>query len=1447
MKFISESKIFSSIKAALHTIFDTGKHLNNSDEVDALALEDRILYSATPLPPELLDSLTYDSVQDAADDPALLESMLNDLYGDAMLTDYLSDSGALLTDPTLSDSQDASSDTTAGDVSANSVRHEVVFVQSSLYNLDQLTADLYANDGVTRVFDVIILDQGADGFSQIDSALSSYSNLDAIHFVTHGADGFIQLGGSWLAYNNVDQHLTSLQSWGMSLSQDGDILIYGCDVAETATGQHLIDVIAATTHADVAASTDKTGDNYRGGNWEFEYIGGIGFQTVDMGNDRLEAYPTIETLNAFGISVQESYGGLLATYTVTNHNDSGAGSLRQAILDANANAGTDTIIFNIAGSGSVETITVVTTLPNITDTIIIDGYTQSGASANTLTTGNNAVFKIVLDGTNAGGSADGLYLGTGSAGSIIKGLVIDNFGASGINILSNTNTIVGNFIGINASGTSNLANYHGISINNSANNTIGGTTAAERNVISGNTFSGIYISGSSSANNLIQGNYIGTNLAGNAGLGNQFGIYMSGNGSGNVIGGTTAGTGNLISGNTSIAVYMAYGSNTTIQGNYIGTDAAGTTAIANHFGISIYAASGTVIGGTTAGARNVIAGNAGRGIDVSETTGSTTIQGNYIGVDSTGNTALGNAGWGIAATDLGGLTIGGTVAGAGNVISANGDASSGGIQLAGTSGTIIEGNRIGIGATTTTALTTVQTVGISLAGGSYDTRIGGTTAAGGNIIARNGSWGGVRVASNSTGNTIGRNNFFGNGGLAIDLNADGTTANDGVKTSGAANLLMDSPVINAATLVSNDLALDGYVGSAAYQSTFASSRVEFFKTTTTGSVFLGFLTTDANGNYSGTLDVTGLGLTTFDQVNATATDNSGNTSEFSASFQTTAPNEAPSFFNEAIDFQGGDDSISLTGLPLNTATGTDVTVEFWMYWDGTNFSEVLVSFDSYTLWIYGGDFGFNTGNGDIYGISNAGLSGGWHHVAATFRNGDVSGSQMFIDGVSQNLTQRMGSPNNASATIGSNAYISGSSLSSGYQFDGRLDEVRIWNGARSETEVQSLMNEQLSGPRTNLVANYSFTDAAPGTGGVLDTSGNGHHGTMLGMTSSNVVVANGLSNLRNSLSYVENAAASPLNPNVSLIDIDDTHLESATIQISGNYVNGQDVLSFTNTTNIAGTWNATTGTLTLSGHDTLAAYEAALRSVKYANTSDAPSTLTRSVDWIVNDGDSDSAIEISMIEVTAVNDAPDVFLANNAINFERGDDSILLTNLPLNTTAGSDVTIEFWMYWDGSDGVMPVGFYAYDLWLSSGQFGFNSGNGDLYGISSAGLAGGWHHVAGVFRNGNVQGSQLFIDGVSQSLTQRMGSPGNATANIDSSVHISGWGATGGYEFSGRIDEVRIWNGARSESEVQSSMNEQLSGPRTNLVAGYSFTDAAPGTGAACWTPVEMVIMGPWLA
>src|SRR5437667_1889846 len=242
----------------------------------------------------------------------------------------------------------------------------------------------------------------------------------------------------------------------------------------------------------------------------------------------------------------------ITTFTVNSAADPGTGvcdavecTLREAITAANAHAGTDTIVFNIPGAGP-HTIRPTSNLPSITSPVTIDGYTQPGASVNTLDDGDNAVLTIELDGSLGGTFGSPTLLSISAGSSIVRGLVINRGSALyGISLDTNGgNTIEGNFIGTNVAGDAVLGNNQGVIIQfGSSNNLIGGTTPAARNIISGNS-DGISLSGG--PGNIIEGNFIGTDHTGSNDLGNTIGIGVTAS-SNNTIGGTSAGARNVIS------------------------------------------------------------------------------------------------------------------------------------------------------------------------------------------------------------------------------------------------------------------------------------------------------------------------------------------------------------------------------------------------------------------------------------------------------------------------------------------------------------------------------------------------------------------------------------------------------------------------------------------------------------------------------------------------------------------------------------------------------------------------------------------------------------------------------------------------------------------------------------------------------------------------------------
>ena len=341
------------------------------------------------------------------------------------------------------------------------------------------------------------------------------------------------------------------------------------------------------------------------------------------------------------------------TFTVTNTNDSGAGSLRQAIADANAHAGSDTIAFDIPGAG-VHTIDVSGSFGTISSPVIIDGSTQPGYAGAPLI----ELHSTILD--------NGFWLTAGS--STIRALVFNGFGMAMGFQNGGGNHVEGCYIGTNAAGTAAASTaQQGIRILNSDDNVIGGPSAAARNLFSGN-YIGIGVESSDGV--VIQGNLFGTDVTGTQPIPNTTAISLAAANNA-TIGGSEPGEGNVISGSDGSALAMNSGNTIVIRGNYIGTDITGTKALPNGMGINQSGNDDVTIGGTGPGDGNLISGNAGYGIYVYNFSDNTTILGNKIGTDVTGTKPLGNITGVATSNDHGGLRIGGTAPGEANIIAFN--------------------------------------------------------------------------------------------------------------------------------------------------------------------------------------------------------------------------------------------------------------------------------------------------------------------------------------------------------------------------------------------------------------------------------------------------------------------------------------------------------------------------------------------------------------------------------------------------------------------------------------------------------------------------------------------------------------------------------------------------------------------------------------------------------
>lgn len=474
-------------------------------------------------------------------------------------------------------------------------------------------------------------------------------------------------------------------------------------------------------------------------------------------------------------------------------------TLGEAISVANVNADPNIINFKIPDSDTncdatshVCTITPASPYAVIKYPVVIDGYTQPGTSPNTLTDGDNAVLRIEINGTNVHVNQGVLEISAG--GSTVKGLVINRADGDGIRLnTTGGNTIVGNFIGTDPTGGSDRGNgFDGINIDAISNNTIGGTNPADRNLISANHLNGLLLFGKTATGNLVEGNYVGTDATGTNTLGNGFGIVIEAS-LNNTVGGANASARNLISGNGT-GILMEHQTSTglsTIQGNYIGIDLSGNNPLGNSFaGINLAqdAQTNTVRG-------NLISAN-GRGIRIENGAHNNIIAANLIGTNAAGTGDLGNDNYGIDVFSGNANQIGGVNAADRNIISANGQY---GIRLAqNASANKVQGNYVGTDINGTAALGNFFG-GVSIEAGKSNV-IGGDHKGQGNLISGNNAHGanGIQICGNSApGNRIQGNNIGTNAAGTGDLGNDGA----GIRICGGRGNLIGGTSKNAGNLI----------------------------------------------------------------------------------------------------------------------------------------------------------------------------------------------------------------------------------------------------------------------------------------------------------------------------------------------------------------------------------------------------------------------------------------------------------------------------------------------------------------------------------------------------------------------------------------------------------------------------------------------------------------------
>ena len=836
-----------------------------------------------------------------------------------------------------------------------------------------------------------------------------------------------------------------------------------------------------------------------------------------------------------GVLIEDSAGTGGATGNVVEGNYVGT-DITGAQAVANAGSGVDietgatnnTIGGTAAGAGNV-----------------ISGNQQRGVNISGTGADDNTVEDNLIgtDATGAvplGNAYDGIDILLGASSNNIAGNTISGNASGGVGIfafgsVTSQNVLQGNFIGTDSSGANKLGNSgDGVTIGSGAtNNTIGGTAAAARNIISGNSAVGVALQNAGTSQNLVEGNYIGTDDTGKVALPNgDSGVQIVGGAADNTVGGTASGAGNVISGNTYDGIYLASATGNTIAGNYVGTDASGKLALPNTTD-GVWLDKGA--DGNTIGPNNVISGNTNNGVEI--WSNDNWVEGNDVGTDVTGSAALPNGNWGVLLTNgatgniVGTNADGKNDAAERNVISGNGY-SGVGIYGIGTDANSIAGNFIGTDASGEKPLPNAN-YGVDVYGGAQQNVIGtsGTSkddAGQRNVISAN-LWSGVAISDDGTdqntvaGNYIGTDAIgtagLGNGnngvsiyggaqGNVIGTNGDGhddgaegnvisgntwqgvyvdagsdqnTIAGNliGVDKTGAAKLgnqLEGVQVLSVGNTIGGPLAVQAntIAGNAQAGIQLFGDSSEYLSSTSGGTLALGL------GNGAAISQPTPVGST------APITPNAGQALAFDGA-NTQAQTGATGVMNGAsLTLEAWVDPALRTDSPVNGFYPSNVISSDNPGSFGRGFGVNVWSGGSQLTVEYDGGFDI------VPGVTFT--AGTWYHIAVVYQPGQLS---VYVNGGDvQDFTFTEG-PHNAANFIRVGYHNDDTSYGTTRFFDGLIDNVSVWSVARTASDISGDMNADLTGSESGLAAFWSFDQATAGNlveGNYIGTNSSGASG-----------------------------------------------------------------------------------------------------------------------------------------------------------------------------------------------------------------------------------------------------------------------------------------------------------------------------------------------------------------
>ncbi|MBK7238075.1 MAG: tandem-95 repeat protein [Sterolibacteriaceae bacterium] len=1157
--------------------------------------------------------------------------------------------------------------------------HELVFIDKRVDDYQLLVDDLLSGNDGSRQVEIFLLDPNRDGLVQIGQVLAQRHDISAVHLISHGADGNVELGSGKLNFDTLIKQAAQIKAWGDALTDDADLLIYGCDVAEHADGKALVDALARLTGADVAASTNLTGNADLGGDWNLEY------QTAKIeAQSAISESAKADLTNVLALAVDASSSGSTpnATSVTVSHTTSGSNRLmlvgislepeNESVTSVTYNGVNLTLVGredNPAGKSRVEIWQLVAPATGTHDVVVnLTAGSNKGVIVGVTTfTGVNQI-NPTLDFSSASGNSTAASTTLASATNDLV------FG------------VVHSYKGTSVAQGGGQTEYWDISANNAnGGGTIkaGAASVTSSWTVRNDLWSVAAVAVQADTNSAqialltpVQDSYLqASNPTTNSGSATSMVIDRETNDLQRA----------LVQFDLSSIPTGATISSATMNLN--ATQVGGSIGIGAYQVLQSWAEASTTWNQRSSGSNWSSAGG------TYNATATDSITATALGVQAFNLTGLVQA-WSAGTQQNYGMLVGspdggdnrtvtydsreGTVppvlrviytlpanaapsldAGKSPVLSAIGEDAAAPVGAVGTlvsalvdfatpSGQVDNVTDVDAGALLGIAVTAADTGNgswyYSTNNGSNWNVLGAVTNASARLLAADANTRLYFRPNADFNGTLSSAITFrawdqtsGTAGATADTSTNGGTTAFSSATDTAAltvTAVNDAPVLADAALgltVAEDAgAPSGVVGSLVsaftggisdpdggvakgiaivasnesngtwYYSTNGGSTWTVVGTVNSGSSLL--LADNAstrlyfapganyNGVSAGALTIRAWDTTSGTVATKVSTASTGGITAFSAATDAidvtvTAVNDAPTLGNGALAAVNED-----SASPVGQSVGTIFSGQFTDIDAGASFGGIAV-----------------VGN-----TANAGTQGSWQYST----NG---GTNWFAIGTVAD---------NASALA-----ISSTSLI-------RFVPVADYNGAPPALTVRGLDNTHVGG--------YSST-AGSETRVNVNSSVNGGSTAIAAATASlstSITPVNDapvLTTSGSTLTYTENQAATAVDAALTVSDVDSTNLAGATVTISANYANGQDVLAFTNQLGITGSWTAGTGILTLSGTTTVANYQTALRSVTYANTSDDPSVLTRTISVVVSDGGLPSSVATRDIAVSAVNDPPAVF------------------------------------------------------------------------------------------------------------------------------------------------------------------------------------------------------------